>query len=296
VGLTLTAALALFLYSSLRVGGCSGLSTPGTRLTARFDDASGVEARTEVRIAGVRVGEVERAELEAGRARLTLRLDAAAARVPIDSLVAVRSRGLLGERIVEIEPGSAERLARDGDTLTRTVDPPDLDRLFDSLAVVSGDLQEVTRSLRLVLGGPAGEENLAAIVEDVRRVTGEMRELVEQNDERFARILMNLDDFSGDLARITENNGQTLEELLTSFAQTSERMQSAVDDLATVTASVREGEGTLGRLVTDESLYAEAQASLEELRSALREVRRAAEEAQEQLPVTVLGSVVGTLF
>jgi phospholipid/cholesterol/gamma-HCH transport system substrate-binding protein len=295
VGLTLAAALALLLYSSLRVGGCGALAPSGTRLTARFEDASGVEARTEVRVAGVRVGEVERAELDAGRARLTLRIDPAV-RVPIDSLVAVRSRGLLGERIVEIELGSAERPALDGDTLTRTLDPPDLDRLLDSLALVSGDLQEVTRSLRLVLGGPAGEENLAAIVEDVRRVTGEMRELVEQNDERFARILINLDDFSTDLARITESNGQTLEELLASFARTSERMQSAVEDLARVSARVEEGEGTLGRLVNDESLYAEAQASLAELRAALREVRRAAEEAQEQLPVTVLGSVVGTLF
>jgi phospholipid/cholesterol/gamma-HCH transport system substrate-binding protein len=109
VGATLVAALVLFLYSTLRVGGCSMISPPGRHMTARFDDASGVERRTDVLIAGVRVGEVERVELEAGRARITLRIDDESTRIPLDSTVAVRSRGLLGERVVEITPGRATR-------------------------------------------------------------------------------------------------------------------------------------------------------------------------------------------
>ena len=58
------------------------------------------------------------------------------------------------------------------------------------MALISEDLQEVSRSLRLVLGGPAGEENLAGIVEDVRAIAGEMRNMLEQNDERFARVMI----------------------------------------------------------------------------------------------------------
>jgi phospholipid/cholesterol/gamma-HCH transport system substrate-binding protein len=296
VGATLIAALLLFLYSTLRVGGCSMISPSGRHMTARFDDASGVERRTDVLIAGVRVGEVEQVELEAGRARITLRIENESTRIPLDSTVAVRSRGLLGERVVEITPGSAARLAEEGDTLTHTQDPPDLDQLLDSVALISEDLQEVSRSLRLVLGGPAGEENLAGIVQDVRAIAGEMRNMLEENDERFARVMMNLDSFSSDLARLADENGQTVEDLLTTFADTSKRMGDAVDSLARVSERVDQGEGTLGRLVSDDALYVEAHASLEELRGALREVRRAAEEAQEQLPVTVLGSVVGTLF
>ncbi|MEN8181219.1 MAG: MlaD family protein [Myxococcota bacterium] len=296
VGLTLIAALALFFYSTLRVGGCGFVRSSGRHMTARFDDASGVQRRTDVLIAGVRVGEVEGVELESGRARLTLRIDDDGTRIPLDSTVAIRSRGLLGERIVEITPGSANRLAEEGDTLTHTHDPPDLDELLDSVALISEDLQEVSRSLRLVLGGPAGEENLTGIIEDVRRVAAAMRDILEQNDERFARVMINLDSFSTDLARLSEDNGQTVEELLLTFRDTSQQMQVAVDSLARVSQSVEQGEGTLGRLVHDDTLYTEAHASLSELRGALREVRRAAEEAQEQLPVTVLGSVVGTLF
>jgi phospholipid/cholesterol/gamma-HCH transport system substrate-binding protein len=295
VGLMVVAALALFLYGSLRVGGCAWVEPPGKRLSARFDDAAGVEPRTAVRIAGVRVGEVERVELEEGRALLVLRLDEDAP-VPIDSGVAIRSRGLLGERVVEILPGSASLQASDGDTLTRTLEAPDVDRLLDALASVSEDIREVTRSLRVALGGPRGEETMVGLVEDVRAAAREMREIVEENDARFGRILLNLDSFSSDLARLTEDNGQTVSELLASFTATSEQMGEAVESLAAISERVEQGEGTLGKLVNDEGLYDEAQASLEDLRVALREVRRAAEEAQEQLPVTILGSVVGTLF
>ena len=296
VGITILASLALFLGTTLRLGGCAWLPSPGTRLAARFDDAAGVEARSAVLIAGVRVGEVERVELEAGRARLVLRVDASRAEVPIDSTVAIRSRGLLGERVVEIVPGSSEHLAGNGDMLVRTLEAPDLDRLLDGMAVISDDIREVTRSLRLVLGGAEGEENLSGIIEDLRAVSGDVRALVEENDERIANVMLNLESFSSDLARISEDNSQTVSELLQNFAQTSVRMQDAVESLAVVSARVENGEGTLGKLLTDEKLYAEAQASLEDLRLALREVRRAAEEAQEQLPVTVLGSVVGSLF
>jgi len=296
VGVTLLASLALFFATTLRLGGCAWTPRPGIRLDARFDDAAGVEPRSPVLIAGVRVGEVEGVELDAGRARLVLRIDAERVEVPIDSTVAIRSRGLLGERVVEIVPGSSEHLATHGDTLVRILEAPDLDRLLDSFALVSDDIREVTRSLRLVLGGTEGEENLSGMIEDLRAVTRNVRTLVEENDERLGNVMLNLESFSADLASISENDGQTLSQLLQNFAQTSVRMQEAVESLAVVSARVERGEGTLGKLLTDEKLYAEAQASLEDLRLALREVRRAAEEAQEQLPVTVLGSVVGSLF
>ena len=42
----LLASLALFLATTLRLGGCAWLPSPGARLAARFDDAAGVEARS----------------------------------------------------------------------------------------------------------------------------------------------------------------------------------------------------------------------------------------------------------
>ncbi len=296
VGLTVLAALGVFLWATFRLGACAALAPEGTRLAARFDDASGVTPRTEVTVAGVQVGEVERVALDGERARLVLRIDDPDVAIPVDSTVRIRSRGLLGERLIEIVPGRGERLVADGDTLTRSEDPPSMDRLLDRMASMADDVKEVTHTLRLVLGGAEGEATLADVVENVRVVSRELRSFVEDNGTRLGGALDNLERFSGDLARLTEENGQTVEELLTSVREVSRRMESTVDNLAAASERVERGEGTLGKLLNDEELYDSAQASIDELRSALREVRRAAQDAQEQLPVTVLGSVVGTLF
>ncbi len=296
VGATVLAALALFLYATFRVGGCAWVEVPGRRLVARFDDAAGVELRTEVTVAGVRVGEVESVRLDGGRARVTLRIEETGLELPVDSVARIRSRGLLGERQVEIVPGGSQQLLGDGDVLTRTVDAANVDRLLDQLAGVADDVKTVTRTLRLVLGGSEGEAHLAEIVQNVHAVSQELRGFVEDNRGQLAGAIASFDRFAAELARLTEENGQTLDQMLGRFARVSGEMETAVGRLAAVSERVERGEGSLGKLLNDEELYDSARDSLAELREALREVRRAAEDAQEQLPVTVLGSMVGTLF
>jgi phospholipid/cholesterol/gamma-HCH transport system substrate-binding protein len=303
VGLTVIAALGVFFFSALELGTCSLLQPSGLRVITRFDDAGGVTPRAEVRVAGVRVGAVERVELEDGRARMTLRIDDRGQEIPIDSTVVIRSHGLLGERVVELVRGDSDRIVQDGDTLMRTQEAPNLDAMLDSLATVAIDLREVTRSVRLVLGGAEGEEALAEVVANIRIVAGEVRSFIEDNQDQLSRVVNNFDDASGnlsgfseDLAGIAADNDQTVRELLVNFAGAAERLQQTADELAKVSARVEAGEGTLGRLLKDDELYTKVDSSVTELNRTLEEVRRAAEEAQEQLPVTVLGSVVGSLF
>jgi phospholipid/cholesterol/gamma-HCH transport system substrate-binding protein len=84
--------------------------------------------------------------------------------------------------------------------------------------------------------------------------------------------------------------------MLESFADASQEMVGALENIKSVSEKIEKGEGTLGKLVADDEIYTKVDGSLAELQQTLTEVRRAAEDAQEQLPVTVLGSLVGSLF
>ena len=302
VGLAVLAALGMLFASTMRIGACDLATPQSTRIYATFDNAAGVERRTDILIAGVKVGEVDGVTLDGGRARLILRIDEPV-RLPANSIVAIRSRGLLGERIVEITQGDSRRLVSEGDTLTRSVEAPSIDDLLDDLAVVSRDIREVTGAVRLVLGGERGEETIAAIVDDVRAVADGLREFLDESGPTLAKTLSNFDevsenliDFSGDIARITEDNEQTVGDMLESFADASQEMAGALENIKSVSEKIEKGEGTLGKLVADDEIYTKVDGSLAELQQTLTEVRRAAEDAQEQLPVTVLGSLVGSLF
>jgi hypothetical protein len=70
----------------------------------------------------------------------------------------------------------------------------------------------------------------------------------------------------------------------------------AIDSLAEVSTRLEQGEGTAGRLLRDEKLYEDLDGAVKEARSALVEVRRAAEETQEQVPATILTTLLGSLF
>jgi phospholipid/cholesterol/gamma-HCH transport system substrate-binding protein len=149
VGLLVLGGLALLVGTGLRAS--SGL--PGLKYAtvyAEIPEIGSLKEHDEVRIAGVRVGQVIDQQVVDGRARLELQLQPDAGALPADSKVAVRSRGLLGTRFLEVLPGrSATVLGKGGtinggrDTFTHGV-PETLDLLDEetrgSLGTMVGGL------------------------------------------------------------------------------------------------------------------------------------------------------------
>ncbi|MFA4910908.1 MAG: mammalian cell entry protein, partial [Desulfobacteria bacterium] len=68
-----------------------------------------------------------------------------------------------------------------------------------------------------------------------------------------------------------------------------DQSKDAMTSLNNIAKKIEKGEGTLGKLVTDETLYTET-------KKAIKKVNKAAEGLQEQTPVTVLGTVLGTVL
>nr|MCR5853833.1 hypothetical protein [Thermodesulfobacteriota bacterium] len=63
-------------------------------------------------------------------------------------------------------------------------------------------------------------------------------------------------------------------------------LKAIASDLRKITAQIESGQGTLGKLLKDDSLYIEAKRTL-------KSVNRAAKGVEEQTPITVLGVVAG---
>jgi phospholipid/cholesterol/gamma-HCH transport system substrate-binding protein len=70
---------------------------------------------------------------------------------------------------------------------------------------------------------------------------------------------------------------------------TMSNLNQTVANLNQATEKINKGEGTLGKLVSDESLYKEAKYTL-------RSVTRATEGLQEQVPVSILSTIIGTII
>ncbi len=123
-GLVVLALILILAYISIRLGDVS-LGEWGYAVYADFPTAGGLQEGAVVELAGVEVGRVEAVELNdyQARVRLKIRKDL---RLPEDSIVAIKSKGLIGEKFVRIEPGQAENMIPPGGYIRKTEPPVDI--------------------------------------------------------------------------------------------------------------------------------------------------------------------------
>jgi phospholipid/cholesterol/gamma-HCH transport system substrate-binding protein len=89
----------------------------------------------------------------------------------------------------------------------------------------------------------------------------------------------------GDLGRLLTGDGALYDEARETIAS----LNVVATNLEEISIRIRDGEGTLGRIVTDDSLYIEAQ-------DALRGVDRATAGIEDLSPISVIGTLLSTLF
>lgn len=99
----LTGVLALVVLAAGGLAAARALGPGGTRVTAYFDRAIGVYAGSDLRILGVRVGEVESVDPEGTRVRVGLRLDDGI-KVPEDARAVVVAPSVVADRYVQLTP------------------------------------------------------------------------------------------------------------------------------------------------------------------------------------------------
>ena len=110
VVLLVAIAFVVFAFRS------SGLSTSGGyQVTARFNDASGLNVGTDVRMSGVKIGTVAAQDLDPATflATITLTINDSI-KLPVDSSAKILPDGLLGGNFVALEPGAEEEVIQSG--------------------------------------------------------------------------------------------------------------------------------------------------------------------------------------
>ncbi|MCW3040822.1 MAG: organic solvent transporter substrate-binding protein [Solirubrobacterales bacterium] len=112
-----TAAFAAVVTTAVWIAQAaqSGLPWKGYyTLQVHMRDLAGLTAHSEVRLAGTRVGQVLRPRIEAGQPTVDLQLNSSVGPLPADTRFAVRSKGLLGGRFLEIDQGHSVASLHDG--------------------------------------------------------------------------------------------------------------------------------------------------------------------------------------
>ena len=264
----------------------------GDRLlvTARFASAAGLDRKAAVRIAGVRVGKVESIQLDGAEAVLVLSLNPQV-RLHEGAIAQVTSLGMLGDKYVEILPGNpGAPLLPAGSELGGT-NLPSFDDVLQVATAIGADVKEITEALSGSIGGPAGEEALSEIVANIRELTASLRVLIADNQANVNQTTTNFMEFSAtlrdELPRITEKmnlladqlngvvgeNREDMNASMKNIREVTDRLQVSADNLNSITGKIASGEGSIGKLVNDETTVDNLNETLDSIDSGVKTIQ-----------------------
>lgn len=211
-------------------------------IDARFSDVTGLAAGDDVKIAGVKVGQVSGIDTdEDGHARITLSLDEGV-EVPADSEAAVRWRNLLGQRVVYLYPGESTETLGDGDEVARTRDVVDIGALIENLGgVVSAvDPDQFNQLITSIAGALDGNE---ARVTELLNGAGSLLQALGAREDTIGGLLEDFDTVSAALAS-RDSQIRTMIENLTllseAFADNEGLVDSTLTELGGYSTSLRQ--------------------------------------------------------
>lgn len=232
-----------------------------TRVTVEFKDVAGLDEKTAVRVAGVRVGKVSKIRLVDGKALVDIELDREVA-LRQGASASIESQGLLGEKYVELVPGPLGAPPLPDESVLVGGIPVTFDEITKLARDIEVDIKEITQSLKETIGGAEGEERLANIVENMRLISEQVRLMVESNRAGVDATVANFSEFSAAMTELVARvdnlvaaNEASVSDGLSNVREISGKLQTTTDNLNQITSQIRGGEGTVGKLVQSDETH-----------------------------------------
>ena len=275
VGLAVIVSLVVLILGMLWFKNVSLTQGMATYLVD-FSTVEGLQLRDRVQVRGIRVGQVDRLEIRESFVRISISIDDDI-RLGEDSAVYLGTKGIVGEVVIDIDPGSGAAVpaghiftGKTAVSITAMTDAAGsaLKKMAALTEKLDGFISEIQQSGQVV-------ETLATAHEAVQNIES----LVSENQESLGRTLQNLEDASRGLAQLMETGkvDQTLDDASMAMARADSLMltlDEAAGRLGSILAKLDEGEGSAARLLNDPGLYARADSTLISLQRLTEAMRR----------------------
>jgi phospholipid/cholesterol/gamma-HCH transport system substrate-binding protein len=295
----------------------------GFHVRAMFKTVHELKVGDPVKMGGVTIGGVSKIALTNSMAEVTMNLNREAD-VRTDCKVRVSFAGLMAQNFVSMDFGTTDAPHAADGIILQSIEQPDLEILMTKLDNVATGVENLTRSFSGEkidnLLGPFtdflkdNQTNLTATIANIKIVSDRIRD-----GQGTVGRLINEDTLYVSALNSVSNLQNTAGDIDTAVAKARELLTNAND----VVLDVRAGRGTVGKLMTDDTLYHEATGSMTNLHqilikinngqgsvgqlinddSVLRNVKlslqkldKATESLEDTGPLSVMGTLATSLF
>jgi phospholipid/cholesterol/gamma-HCH transport system substrate-binding protein len=174
----------------------------------------------------------------------------------------VASLGLLGEKYIELVPGPVGAAELPEGTTLKGDLPVSFDQITKLARDIEIDVKDITRNLSQSLGGPQGEERLRTIVENIRVISDDLRLMVAANRGNVDATVANLRGFSEGMTQLVDrldkliaSNQANVTQGIANIKDVTQKLETSADNVNQITGKIKEGEGTVGKLVQSDETH-----------------------------------------
>ena len=301
VALFVIAAALIFYIGATFLKGINVLGKK-TYYYAVFEDIGALHESTNVTLNGYGIGKVTDIELLSSNPvricaeiLVTEKLD-----IPEDSQFEVAQKDVLGGMVVNLRLGKSSVMAHSGDTLGCYVAAGMLDGVGDlvtqlqnvvaSADTIGENIKLAFRSEDSINGGMMIKNTL----ENLETTSKNLSKLLADNGGKVNRVVTQLDVLTTTLGEASPKIDAivaNVDNITDSLAQSNIRQlvnnaQSTIDNANSVIAKVKAGEGTVGQLIQNDSLYRNINQTIECVNALIKDIK---EHPTDYLNVTVFG-------
>jgi phospholipid/cholesterol/gamma-HCH transport system substrate-binding protein len=248
LGIFIFLGFVLFAVGIFMIGKRGAMFGSSFKVKANFANVQGLRNGALVRLNGIDVGSVSSIKIvpdSTGRIEVTMDLTEDIRRfIRTDSKASIETEGLVGNKVVVLEPGSSTaEVVNDGGYI-QTVEQPSFGALLNQTQGVVEYTKEMTKSLaEITQKVNSGEGSLGKLIND-NRLYNNAAALTLQADSSLKGITAELKQVTDLFNRL----GIGVEGVVSS-------VDSAVSKIDSITSGVQQGKGILGQVLVNGSKY-----------------------------------------
>jgi phospholipid/cholesterol/gamma-HCH transport system substrate-binding protein len=277
VGITVLAALVIL------IGGVTWLKefTFERKVTlwrVRFEQTGGLGTSDEVHVNGIRKGSVQAMKLAGDQVVVDLALSNEV-KLTTDSRVAIRSVGLMGERVIAVDLRATGSPYATTDTIPGVYEKG-LSEVMADLGSTMGSVTKIAEQLSAVVDVMDKSGDFSASLKNFRITSEELRHTVTENRAALRSALADFSAAAKTTRGLTTDREAELRQTMDHFARAAEnmdrlsiRLDSLRASIHTVSSRIERGQGTLGKLVNDDKLYADLNSSIQSFRALIEDIK-----------------------
>lgn len=267
VAITIAAALIVAFFG-FRFMNDIPIFRQSQQVVTYFDKVDGLSAGSYIYVNGVKVGSVNSIDLvETDSVKVTMNFNLDM-EIPKNSVVRLESTGLLDDKVIMLQRGDSPEMVEYGDTIRGVYSGGMMETLANEGQKLSGDISQSFEKLNTLLekfNTVVSDENKARIddvLAELKTTTSEISGLMQEKRGELESSIDHANRFFANLDTVSTNNKTRIDSVMVGLDKSLKQLETMSAELEETGArlndiltKVNNGDGTLGQLVNNPSLY-----------------------------------------